>query len=364
MNNFSISLAIEDDEPRLRKLLKTNPIFGTISMFYQKEPNFFKAAWVGNQDLKTIVMKNDQKEIIAFQTTGIRDVYLGGVIRRIGYLTNLRVDKNFQGKGILKEGFDFIKKLDLQTKVPFYYSTVISANKKALRILAKPRRGGLNFIGQGTYLTKALVIFNRKKEVSNKYKIIRGSKDKLNEIVDFLNIEGKKKNFFPHYTFADFGSDFLKDFKVEDFYLAFDSNEIVGVVGKWDQNNFKQNIIAGYSGFFRFHNLFNFFGLFLGLPKLPAVGQKLNFLYLSFIVVKNNDNQIFSDLLKSVYNDLIDSSYVYLVLGLHEKDPLISSLRDFFCITYKSTLFFNYWQEPEILKKFNLGIPYFELAIL
>lgn len=354
-------IAAKTDDLEIRNLLANNPIPGNISLIYQKNPSFFQAVKVGNWDTKTIVIKNNSGKIVAFQTTAVRDIYLDGEIKKIGYLSNLRVDKKFQNKGVLKIGFDFFKKIDPEIGAPFYYSTIISRNKKALNVLVKQRSDGLKFVGAGTYLTKAVLILNKKKEVGNKYRIARGSDDNLEAVVDFLNKEGQNKNFYPHYKIDDFGTEFLKDFKIEDFYIVYNDKEMVGVGGKWDQSNFKQNIIYDYNFIFKFYNLA---AKILKWPNIPDKGKQFKFIYLSFIAIKNNKPEILNSLIRAVYNDLIGKKYLYLVFGLHKKDPLIKSLKGFFYLTYKSKLFINYWQKPEILKNFNLGIPYLELSTL
>jgi hypothetical protein len=363
MNKFEVSLARESDDLQIRRLLHDNPVPGKISLIYQKEPSYFQASSIANRQTISIVIKNNNK-IVAVLTIGIRDVYLNGKIQRVGYLNNLRLDKKYQGQKILKVGFDFLKKMHPEMDVPFYYSTIIADNKKVLNILSQSRERGLQFVDYGNYYTKAIILNQKKKTINKSYHVIRGSEDNLAEIVNFLNQEGKKKDFFYNYKIEDFKNNFLRDFDIKDFFVALEGDKVIAVMGLWDQNNFKQNVVTSYNGLFKLYKLYNFVSPVFSLPRLPDVGQKLNFAYLSFVVIRDNNPDIFAGLLKAVYNNAINKDYLYLVLGFHEKDKLLSVLDNFSCITYKSKLFMNYWQTPDILKDFELGVPYIELATL
>ena len=363
MVKISFAEKSQEVDQGIRSLLARNPILGNISLTYQKDPSFFEALQVGNRQAKVLVAAEGD-EIVGFQSVSSREVFVNGRKENIGYLSNLRLDKKYQQSGIFKRGINFLKENRHQLAVPFYFSSIISANKLVLKKLIKPRPDGLQFVSQGGYLTKAVILLNHKKKISGSYEIIRGSQNNLDEIILFLEAEGKKKNLFPCYNREDFNSDFLKDFKIEDFYLAVKDDRIVGMVGKWDQNNFKQNVIAGYSLAFKaFRSIYNAVGKVFHWPAIPAIGEKINFLYISFIAVADNDQKVFGDLLKAVYNDELKSKYLYLVLGLNERDPLIKALAGFICLTYRSEIFLNYWQWSE-LSELDKKIPYLEIATL
>ncbi|MBT4850117.1 hypothetical protein HON36_04685 [Candidatus Parcubacteria bacterium] len=361
MDNFKVDIARESDDLGIRTLLDNNPVPGKISLLYQKNPSYFQASDVASKYSNTIVIKNNQKDVVAVQTTAIRDLYLDRQKRQIAYLSNLRVDKKYQGQRILKEGFELLKKIYPKFETPFLFSTIIAGNSK----LTKKRKDGLQFECYGNYHTKLVILHKKKKNIDERYKIIRGSRELLEDIVVFLQKEGSKKNLYPVFDYNDFiRGDLFKDFDIKDFYVAMDNDEIVGVVGKWDQNKFKQNTVVEYNGIYKYRKIYNSLSKFYKMPQLPKIDETINFAYISFIATKDNDPNIFSNLLKAVYNDNIDSKYLYLALGLHENDPLLGVGKDFRCINYTSKLYFNYWQKPEMLYNFDIGIPYIELATL
>ena len=127
------------------------------------------------------------------------------------------------------------------------------------------------------------------------------------EIVNFLNSEGGEKNLFPCYTENDFTEkNILKDFNINDFYLAIKNNVLAGVIGKWDQSSFKQNSIDSYNGAYSIlHPVYNILANTLNLPRMPKRGEQIQFIYTCFIAIKENDPKIFLDLLKAVYNTFL-----------------------------------------------------------
>ena len=190
------------------------------------------------------------------------------------------------------------------------------------------------------------------KFISKQVQIIRGTIDILDDIVKFLNTEGAKKQFFSVYTKEYFLN--LPNFNIEDFYVAIKNNEILGVMAKWEQTPFKQVIIKKYN------NKWKWIKKLIG-KILPQEHEPIKQFYLSFIVIKNNNNFVFEALLSKIYND--NMNYKYFSLILHSKDNLNLSLKKFFSIKYKSRLYITeFIEDEEIIKMVDDRIPYLELA--
>jgi hypothetical protein len=190
----------------------------------------------------------------------------------------------------------------------------------------------------------------------------------LDEIVSCLHRNGRNKQFYPYYENQDFecGNEYLRGFKKEDFYVAHKDNRIIGVLGKWDQRAFKQIVISGYNRkISRIRPAYNFLAGLLNHPELPPPQSKLNSFYVSFIAVEENNPEIFSSLLSTAYNDQIGSEYTHMIVGLYEKDPLLSVMSRYPYIKYKSKVFIVCWEEgKEWINSLDDRIPYLEVATL
>jgi hypothetical protein len=162
----------------------------------------------------------------------------------------------------------------------------------------------------------------------------------------------------------DFDSSRLLGLGPEDFYLAYRGEEIVGCVATWNQSLFRQTHIENYSGALRMlRPFYNVAAQFSPLHKLPATGQKIPYLYLSHVGVKDNATDIFAVLLRNAYRDRCKSKYQFLIAGLHERDPLLAVLDDYRSIAAGGRLFAIYYpDDAEFAARIDNRIPYIDMA--
>jgi hypothetical protein len=195
------------------------------------------------------------------------------------------------------------------------------------------------------------------------FQLVRGSGELLPEIVACINRNHRRRQFAPHYAVEQFTSA-LSGFKFEDFYVAIRDNEVVGVVGKWDQSAFKQTFVTGYRGKTRLlRPVYNLASALTGGATYPAPGAQLRFFYVSFIAVDDDDVAVFKTLLWEIYNDHVGSQYSYFVMGLHERDPLCAVLKDFYLTPFSARLFaVHLGNGVELARTLNGMVPYVELA--
>jgi hypothetical protein len=98
---------------------------------------------------------------------------------------------------------------------------------------------------------------------------------------------------------------------------------------------------------------------------LPPPGQPIHYAFASFICIAHNNPDIFGALLRQVYNLAAGRGYSYLMLGLSERDPLLTVARQYAHIPYYSRLYTVCWKDEEAFhEKLDLRIPYVEIASL
>ena len=363
--NFYIAQKKENKE--ILNLLKNNPIKGGFEIIYQKAPNYFYALKTEGKFNQVLIGKRKNK-IIAIANRSIKPVFINGVKKNIGYLGGLRIDNNFQGQGLYKKCFKCFLKFHKDNKAKFYLAAIIADSKKSKQIITKKRKSFPQFTKIFRYHTVVINLFKKKKPIKLQNTLIRkATKQDQAQLIDFLIKEGPKKQFFPEYVKEDFKkNEFLKDLSVEDFYIATKNKKIVGVLAKWDQSKFKQTIIKDYNGWIKiFKCFYNFSAKIFKFQPLPKKGGRLKYFFLSHIVIKNNNRDIFKALLRRVYNDNINKEYSYFTVGLSEKDPLLKIARQYFHISYQSDIYLIHFnQEKKLFKKIKKRIPYLELASL
>ena len=93
MPALKFEVAAQTDDADLRRLLRENPIAGSISLSFEREPNYFDASVVEGDFHQTIVAReSDSGNVIAFGNRSIRPLYVNGEIQDIGYMSQLRVN--------------------------------------------------------------------------------------------------------------------------------------------------------------------------------------------------------------------------------------------------------------------------------
>jgi len=368
MSKFTFQLAQEKNDPELREILRINHIEGDMCVSFQREPNYFYASKICNHFQQTpVVINKDNQRIVGFGSRIIYEAFINGQKRPLGYLSNLRLNRECRNSTIIPRAYRYLNELHEDKRVSLYVTTVIEDNHYAKRLLSSQRAGLPTYRDYGVY--NSFSIFPLKKQkLSGHYVMERGSHARLDEILDCIYKNGSQKQFYP-YLSKDFflsKNGVLRDFCIHDFYIAIKQDRVVGVLAKWDQSHFKQTIIEGYNGKLKWiRPFYNRCAKILEYPQLPDTKVPLNFFYISFVAIDNNNVDIFKDLLATVNNDAIDSQYSFFVVGLHSEDDLKDCIKGYRNIVYKSRLYIVYWEDgKDAFSSLERRMPYLEVGIL
>jgi hypothetical protein len=351
------------DDKNLRELLERNPVPGSFTLKYTRNPSFFESIKIMGKKNRVLVCRKDNQKIVAVGIYSYPDCYIQGRVQEIGYMHSLRVDKDVRASGVLFKGIRFMRKAEENKNIPFYLTTIIEDNHDAIKVLTSKRFGLPNYIDIGRYITYAVLLKNKKKKnVFPEFKIKNVSSiNELEKAVDFINKQGAKKLFYPKYSAHDLlnypGLDYKK------IYAAYYNNEIVGVLGAWDQSDIKQTSVDSYNLMWKiikpFYNAVCFFS---GYKTLPECGEKFSYVFLPFLALENNGNHIFEALLTHIYNRYNDKKYHYLMIGLHEKDSVNKVLEKFRVIKYCSRMYIASYKKVDKKISDSSLIPYLECA--
>jgi len=361
MKDFIIRLAEKKDDKIINDILSANEMRGSIWISYSRYPSYLDSLKIHGRDNKVIVAEEkSSKNLIAFGTRSIIPAFVNGKIENVGYLSNLRICRDYRGKRVLSAGYEYLGEICRMDKIRFYFSTVVESNITARNILTG-NKSYLPFYNDiGKYITFAF----SKKALNKKPKlrIARGDKSSIPKIVEFLNENSRKKFLFPYYTEEDFsGKDSFEYFSAEDFFIALENERIIGVLGVWNQKRFRQIIISGFSLPVKFlRPVYNVISGFYRLPNIPKKDSIINFSYISFVSVKDNNPEIFRDLLYAAGRHE-DNSEIFFS-GLHEKDSLNSAFLKIPCFRFNSRLYLVSWDEKNINYYNKTDIPYVELS--
>lgn len=361
-----IQLADQRHESELCKLLYDAPMPGWVRLAFGREPDFFQAIGVQGK-FNQVLIAVEQERVVGMGCRSIKPVLVNGVKVDIGYLSGLRLRPEVRRTSLLARGYAALKKLHEQRPVPACLTTVMEDNIEARRLLTSHRAGLPHYLDQGRYITHAINLNTRRRNYASPFEIRQGDSIGLESILRFLHEIGGRRQFFPALEAADFQSDYLRGLRQADFRLVMNGAEIVGAAIVWDQSAFKQNIVQGYGapiGILR--PVLNGALRLAGFRPLPARGKALNFIYVAFACVRDDDPEIMRALLEHIYAEQQNGEKHYLLWGLHERDPLRAAARHFMMFRYTSRFYLACWDDGlDFVRRLDPArVPHLELATL
>lgn len=365
---FAVTLAEHGDDAELRALLRENPINGSMQVAFEREPDFFAACAIRGSFCQVGVGRDlESGRIVGLGTRSIAEAFVNGKPVSFGWLSDLRLAPAHRGGTLVARGYRFLRQLHGDGRAELYGTVIFHDNQTALRTIATSRAGLPAYHDLGVMHCPGINLRRRKPAMASNCEIIRGRRELLPEIVDCLNRNNARKQFAPVHDVESFvHCNRWKDFRVSDFYVARRNNRIIGVVGRWDQSAFKQTRVISYGKRLRWIvPVANAVQSLLGAPAFPEPGQYVPFFYVSFIAVDQEDVGVFRALLREVYNDSVGSSCRYAMVGLHERDPLLTALKDYSLTPFAGRLFCVCFADGENeYRALDGRIPYVEAATL
>jgi hypothetical protein len=355
------------DDVELRRLLRENPMKGRMSLSLEREPDFFLGAAVEGENHKAVFVRNEGR-LVGLGTRSSRSAWLNSEPGRLGYLSQLRLDRSTRGTGALRAGFKEIRALHDIGDCGVYVTTIIEDNLLARRLLEAQWRGKPRYERRGALSTLVLPLSRPPRCPVDKSLELRSARiEELPEIVECLQRNLRRYQFAPLWTAELLTSSACLGLDIGDFLLAIRGGRIVGVLALWDQQGFKQSVVRGYSGALRFARpLVNLFRPWTGLPRLPRLGSRFSHIYLSHVAVDDDDSGIFLSLLSRAIERATGRGYAYATTGFCEGHPLREVIMSSFpLLEYRSLVYLAHYPQDETLaQRIGPGTPHLEIAVL
>ncbi len=333
MQRYQFELATPDDDEELRMILRQTPMPGRISICFQREPSFFDAAAVEGDVVQTVVCRDTERtRIVGFGTRSIRQRYVDGVATPVGYLSSLRVLPEYRSIGLVARGYAYFRELHEDGRTPFYLTTIAAGNEPAIKILTSGRAGLPSYQPQGDFYTMAFPIHARPRSRSHNGSLavrVATARDVFS-VIQFAREEGRKRQFSPCISAADLeaADGLLRGLGPDDFLIAERRGELVGTLAVWDQQAFRQNIVQRYNAALRYARpMVNAWSWLTGQSILPRPGDPFRCVSGAFCLIRNHNTTVFEELLAAARSQRTDRAAQFLLLGMHESDPLLTIAR-------------------------------------
>ena len=342
-SRFIFEAAQEADAWELLNILEDAAFKGNISLLYTRRPNAYRSLMQEAKDVR-ILLARDTKfgRIVGFGACALRELFVNGHPQTIAYLFSLRMARSYQKKApILHRAYDALYAQNTSEPIRCYLTTILEDNRYAQKLLEKPRPFMPAYTPLGTYDVFAMhcrSMRRSKRKQDDSLTFRQANSGDLSNLRNFLHNEGRHYQFFPVVHTADLQNGQFYGLNIEDFYLLHSRNgEVLAAGVPWDQQQYKQYIVQGYGGPFRYLRPLSRIFPFFGYPSLPAPGSALVFFTLSFWAVKDNDVCVFTRFLDEIAN--VSRQFPFFLIGLHERHPLHSLVQHYRHISYRSKVY-------------------------
>jgi hypothetical protein len=372
MARFEFTLATADDEAELRRVLASSMMDGRIALAFAREANFFAASAVDGEFVQVIVGRDRAAQrIVGLGMRAVSPGYVNGRMVPVGYLSGLRVLLEYRRQaGLVPRGYRKLKELHQDGRAPFYLTTIAADNHAALSTIASGRAGLPRYEPLGDYITLAIDPARAAKicKADGSITTRLATNADRGPLLEFLRQQGSRRNFFPGYREHDVFSisGRLQGLMPSDVVLAIRGGQLVGTLGAWNQAGFKQVIVQSYRPWLAAARPFyNWAASWRGRPVLPCAGSQLDACYGALPVVADDDQQVFDRLLAAVCREMKTRGRRLLMLGLHQRDPLLPAAWPWAGMQYVTRLFAAYWPDAAAPREdLSERIPYLELGCL
>lgn len=353
-------------------MLAASAMVGRVSLAFGREPDFFAAAAVDGEFTQVIVGRDRAEEcIVGLGLRAISPRFVNGSVTPVGYLSSLRVLSEYRRRaGLVARGYRYLRELHGDRRTPFYLTTIAADNATALSAIAAGRADLPRYDSLGNYVTLAIRPARVARRTTADASVMTRLATEADRprVVEFLKTHGPRRQFFPEVRERDLFSTggLLQGLRPEDVVLASRGDEIVGVVGAWDQSAFKQVVVRGYSRSLALgRHVYNCAAAWRGWPTLPRPGSPINARYAAIPVVADDNGAVFGQLLGALCGELARRRQPLLLLGLHEQDPLLPLARPWAGMEYVTRLYIVSWPDvPRPGDDVCRRVPYLELGCL
>jgi hypothetical protein len=347
-NGIHFELATPAHDASLRRLLRENPMPGSISVSLEREPSFFAAAALEGPEHQTIVGVEGGR-FVGAGSISARQRFINGQPMRVGYLGGLRLDKSFLGRFTwIRQGYQQFHKLHAAGGPPIYLTSIIADNFPARKFLEKGLRGMPTYRYLGDFVT--LIIARRshlfrpslpaRHRVTTKgFRMTQGSNELRSDLLRLLDRHNRAYQFAPAWSASEIHAD--------NFSVVFSSDgSPIACAALWDQRAIKQSVVRGYSSHLQWsRHLLNVAATVMGKPRLPRVGTPISYAFVSQLA--HPDQPDFAECLIALLQETACARGIdYLTFGLDSRDPRLAHLRKaFHPREYVSRIYAVHWED-------------------
>ncbi len=370
MSDLTFEAATENTEGALRRLLRESPVAGNIHVSLEREPNAFHAAGISGDDYQMMLAFGEEpRELLGSGGRFELATYINGAEQRIGYFGELRARGGLKARRKLLLGsYRKMHEFHEDGGVSFYMTTIVEDNHAARRLLEASLGDMPAYRPLESMVTLTIPAKSGARRRPASPDVTRADDSLLPGIAARLAEHGRHYQFHPVWTPASLRSAArCRGLDAGDFLVCRDDERVTACLALWDQRNFKQTVIRGYSPRLgRLRPLLNLVAPLARRPRLPAPGARLESAFLSHAAVSEDDEETLLDLVAEGCRQAAARDIDYVMIAFAERNPLARAVRKRFpCHEYVSVIYVVFWDDGRAAADaLDDRVPHPEVAIL
>lgn len=312
-SRWRIELATPDDAASLAAIYNSDDGFGgEIQVKFTREPDPYASLLAeGSGVVIPVVREVDSGRLVGMGACVTRTAWVGGEQVKVGYLTGLKALPEYRrGVPLIPQVYAFLR--EHTPDVRCYYTTILTANTLARKLLEKPRPRMPEYRPVSEYVTH----FYRAAPwwPGSAGGVQSGHPDQRPdaELAGVAPLPG-----------------------AEGWQLLDRHGQPEAWCEVLDQRATKQYVVTAYGG--RYAQLSRLPVHWVGLPRLPRVGTSANYVSLAGIEARDDDPRTLRRLLRGVAARQRDRDFI--MVGAAGDQPLTEALAGLRTITYSSQLY-------------------------
>ena len=343
-NGVDFAIATSADDPEIRQLLRSNPMGGQISISLEREPDYFRDANLPDERKQTIVARKSGRPVcVGNCTTRLR--YINGEPRCVGYLAGLRLDAGASGRfDIVRRGYEFFREIQADSPADFYFTSIAADNLRARKFLEGNVRGMPRYEPIGDFVTLLLPTQKAFVERGRPAQVEALTASDISEIASQLNQQSREYQLSPHWTENQLRALTALGLPANAF-AQLTNSEMPVFAALWDQRDFKQTVIRGYTPFLKWSRpLLNLTAGLGGWSNLPPVGATLRNAFVSHVACAPSQTGDLLSVIAHFASIAVGNGIEFLTLGFAVDDPRFAAVRrQFRCREYHSRVYTVSW---------------------
>lgn len=341
-DSFLLTHATHSDDADIRRLLRENPLGGRYSIAFEREPSAFTPG--AEQDF-VLARDRESGEAIGLYEHLVWPAFVNGEVRRLPYLGALRIARSHRNRiSILRRGFATIRDWFCGPGLfPAALTSIMADNGPAMRILTAGLKGLPTYLPIGPFSTFVIRPVGARLNPN----VAAATRDDLPALADLLLRQNARFQFGQHWTADRLQNLAAQGLPLDRFLLFRSAGRLAGCIALWDQSGHKQSIVRGYPPMINaIRPLANLAAPLLGLPPLPAIGERIDYVTLSHLAVEGDDPAIFVALVRSALGMAKQLGFASAAMGLSPERTLHEVLRSRCrAIDYRAMLYLVHWPD-------------------